>query len=128
MKDEDITVSYEESKKDFSSLLEDITYIDEHLRALFLEIYKNANTDRDAAQALFDNLITHMTAAKENIDAAHVMHGQNLTKYLERMNKANDQLMKLAEMVAALKKADEAINHDDVLSQIEKQTKGKRFG
>lgn len=128
MKDEDIIVEYEESKRDFSSLLREIPYIDDHLRVLFLEIYANANVDRDAAQALFDNLVTHMTAARENVDAAHVMHGQNLTKYLERMNKANDQLMKLAEMVTDAKKAEEAINHDDVLSQIEKTTRGKKFG
>jgi hypothetical protein len=30
----------------------------------------------------------------------HAVHGRSLASYLERMNKANDQLIKLAELVA----------------------------
>jgi hypothetical protein len=38
----------------------------------------------------------------------HYNHGLNLTKYLERMEKANNQLLKLAELVDKAKEKDES--------------------
>ena len=49
----------------------------------------------------------------------HATLGSTLTKYLERMNKANDQLLKLAELISKSESEYSAINADDLFSKIQ---------
>ncbi len=37
----------------------------------------------------------------------HTMHGDHIAKYMERMEKSNAQLLKLAELVQKLKESDD---------------------
>jgi hypothetical protein len=62
---------------------------------LWEEIYKNAVSDREKASMLITNLWKEITSDPEK----HVLFGTAMSKYLERMSKSNDQLIKLAELV-----------------------------
>lgn len=98
-------------------LLNDIT-IDPRLRSLWTEIYKNATRDRERACILYDDLIIKIHGL-QNDSNAHAIHGKTMTTYLERMSKSVDQLLKLAEQVAASKVETDQINTDDLFSEIE---------
>jgi hypothetical protein len=52
--------------------------------------------------------------------AQHAIHGNTLAKYLERMEKSNAQLIKLAELIdeAAEAEEDSLISEDDIYEQI----------
>ena len=65
------------------------------------EIYRNATADREKASMLITNLWKEVTADPEK----HALFGSAISKYLERMAKSNDQLIKLAELFQ--KKSDE---------------------
>jgi hypothetical protein len=54
-------------------------------------------------------MYTHLSGFVSADAQQHALHGPNIAKYIERMSRANDQLLKLAELVAvALEKEDEA--------------------
>ena len=50
--------------------------------------------------------------------AEHVAIGSTLAKYLERMNKSNEQLLKLADIIAKAEVENNRIDPDDLFSQI----------
>ena len=52
--------------------------------------------------------------------ADHISVGPTLSKYLERMNKSNDQLIKLADLIAKEEERAEAVDPDDIFSKIDK--------
>ena len=58
----------------------------------------------------------------------HAIHGQNLSRYMERMGKANDQILKLAELVANASESavEEVMTDEDVYDNIQK-TVGAAF-
>jgi hypothetical protein len=58
--------------------------------------------------------------------AEHAIHGQTLSKYMEKMSKATDQLLKLAELVAAAeekvpRELDERMADEDIYSSIQQK-------
>ena len=101
----------------FSDLIDKIEGIPGESRSLWKEIYENALEDRSNAYILFVDLYKEVA----NSAAGHMNHGGTLTKYLERMNKANDQLLKLAELIEDAKSASVEIDNDDLYDQIEKK-------
>jgi hypoxanthine-guanine phosphoribosyltransferase len=46
--------------------------------------------------------------------------GPTLSKYLERMNKSNDQLIKLAELIAKEEERAESVDPEDIFKKIDK--------
>lgn len=92
--------------RDFSALLQNIKGLDDKKKRLWLEIYSNAITDRQNAYAVF----TQLVRIAEDKSSEHAVHGRTIASFIERMSKANDQLIKLAELVA---KADEEISGID---------------
>ena len=46
--------------------------------------------------------------------------GPTLSKYLERMNKSNDQLIKLAELIAKEEERSDSVDPDDIFKKIDK--------
>ena len=80
------------------------------------EIYQNAFQDREKASMLVTNLWKEITADPEK----HALYGTTMTKYLERMSKSNDQLVKLAELMqrSDTEIVEEDVDIDDVYSQI----------
>jgi len=94
----------EEDLNEFSVLLDSLTTIDEKLRMLWKQIYRNSLEDRRNAHIIWLDLYTIVLGNPEQ----HVIHGDHLSKYLERMEKANAQLLKLAELVYKAKEKQEA--------------------
>jgi hypothetical protein len=79
----------------FIGLLDSIDTIDERLKLLWKQIYENALMDRRNAYIVWTDLFSAVHGNPEQ----HVIHGDHLAKYMERMEKANVQLLKLAELV-----------------------------
>ena len=48
----------------------------------------------------------------------HLQFGQLMSKYLERMSKCNDQILRLAELIAKEEEKSEVINSDDIFDRI----------
>ena len=100
--------------KDFTELLEKIETLSDKKRALWREIYENAISDRQNAYVMFMKLVK---IAKDQ-STEHAVHGKTIATYIERMSRANDQLIKLADLIAAAEKKDEEINPDDMFDKI----------
>lgn len=101
----------------FSQVLEKIEHADAKKRILWKEIYENAMLDRQNAHILFVEAYTTMSQGTTE----HATLGSTLSKYLERMNKANDQLIRLAELISKSENEHNAINADDLFSQIQEK-------
>ena len=79
----------------FSELLDSLAGVDERVKLLWKQIYENALTDRRNAYMVWSDLYMAVHGNPEQ----HVIHGDHLSKYMERMEKANTQVLKLAELV-----------------------------
>ena len=91
----------EDKIKEFGDILDSIENTGDKKKMLWKEIYENAVSDRENAYILFHEAYSSMMKST----AEHITVGPVLNKYLERMNKANDQLLKLAELISkAVKK------------------------
>jgi hypothetical protein len=102
---EEVKTQVKSGLQDFTSLLSDLE-LDPRLASLWKLIYSNAMTDRKNAFALWLDLYVKVF----NSDEKHFQHGQTLHKYMEAMSKANQQLLKLAELVD--KARDQKENYD----------------
>ena len=98
----------------FSDLLAQLESTEDKRKMLWIEIYENAVTDRENAALLFTDAYTQMQSGT----AEHISLGSTMSKYLERMNKANDQILKLAELISKAEARAAAIDPDDLFSQI----------
>jgi len=106
--------SIEEKTKKFEEMLSELVSSDDRKKLLWKEIYENANLDRQNAYVLFVEAYTQMRAGI----AEHAAIGATLSKYLERMGKSNEQLLKLAEIIARAEQENNKIDPDDLFSQI----------
>lgn len=106
--------SIEEKMKDFSDLLNNIETLDDKKKKLWAQIYENAIADRHNAFIMFKELVALVTGKSSE----HAIHGRSLSSYLERMNKANDQLIKLAELVARAENVGGGIDTEELYSQL----------
>ncbi|NBW06469.1 MAG: hypothetical protein EBR82_00410 [Caulobacteraceae bacterium] len=111
--DSELTV---ESKiKDFGELLEQIDGVSDKKKKLWKEIYENAITDRQNSYVLFNQLVDIV----QDKSAEHAIHGRTLAIYIERMSKANDQIIRLAELVSkSEKKDDPEIDPEEMFKKI----------
>lgn len=100
----------------FVELLDSITTIDDRLKLLWKQIYENALIDRRNAYMIWTDLYLTVHGNPEQ----HVIHGDHLSKYMERMEKANTQLLKLAELVYKAKDKQEAEEIPDSRSLFER--------
>ena len=98
----------------FGALLESIENLEDKKKHLWREIYENAIVDRMNAYMLFTDVYGCMTGDK----ADHVTLGPMMAKYIERMNKSNDQLLKLADLIAKEEEKAAAIDPDGLFAQI----------
>ena len=101
--------------KEFSELLNTLEASSDKKKILWCQIYENAVVDRENAGMLFTDVYKQMV----NAPAEHVTVGPILTKYIERMSKANDQLIRLAELIAKAEANAAALDTDDIFSQIQ---------
>lgn len=108
-------VPIEERVKEFSNLLDELESTSDKKKALWKEIYANAITDRNNALLLYNDLCADALLKTIN----HSLHAPNLAKYIEKMSKANDQLLKLAELIAQAEARDDEINPESIYSALE---------
>lgn len=90
-----ILKSKERKVAQFDEMLNSIEGLDDKKKILWSEIYKNAVTDRESASILFTDTIMQLKGNTAN----HSILGPVVVKYIERMSRANDQLIKLAEII-----------------------------
>jgi hypothetical protein len=108
--------SVEEKIRDFSGLLNQIESLSDKKRKLWTEIYENAISDRQNSYAMFARLVKIV----QDKSSEHAVHGKTIATYIERMSKANDQLIKLAELIAKAEKKDDEIDPDEMFDRINK--------
>ena len=120
MADEDIIGlderTAEDRIKDFSGLLQQIESLNDKKRKLWLEIYENAISDRQNSYAMFSRLVKIV----QDKSTEHAVHGKTIATYIERMSKANDQLIKLADLIARAERTNDEINPDDMYERMKR--------
>ena len=99
----DTEASIEEKIRDFSDLLTQIDGVSDKKKKLWREIYENAVTDRQNSYVLFTTLVEIV----QDKSTEHAVHGKTLATYIERMSKANDQIIRLAELVSKSERRDD---------------------
>lgn len=114
IENEDSWKEVSEKVKDFSTLLDQIESLSDKKKRLWKEIYENAVIDRQHAYAVFLEL-SQIVRGKST---EHAVHGRTIATYIERMSKANDQLIKLAELIARADNSSKEINPDDMFNMI----------
>lgn len=82
--------------KQFSDILDSLTSTEDKKKMLWKEVYENAVNDRENAGILFTDTLMQIKGNAAN----HNILGPVVVKYIERMSRANDQILKLAELIA----------------------------
>ena len=110
---EDRVREKEEKISKFSELLDSLESTEDKKKLLWREIYENSLNDRESARILLTDLLIQTRGNLAN----HGTYGTILTKYLERMSKSNDQILRLAELIAKEEDKD-VISSDDIFDEI----------
>lgn len=106
--------SVEERLRDFSDLLKNIDNLSDKKRQLWREIYENAISDRQNSYTMFAKLVK----ITQDKSTEHAVHGKTIATYIERMSKANDQLIKLAELIAKADSSNDDIDPEEMFERI----------
>lgn len=104
----------EEKIKEFSDILDALEKTEDKKKMLWKESYQNALDDRENANILLVDLMK----VSMNNSTNHLQFGSLMAKYLERMSKSNDQILKLAELIAKEQEANESVTPDEIFSKI----------
>ena len=99
----------------FKELLDNLEEIDDKKKILWKEIYDNAVNDRNMADMLFTDSWQRMNGSNP---LTHEVVGSTMSKYLERMCKSNEQILRLAELIHKAEEKSSKINPDDLFDQI----------
>lgn len=106
----------DEKIKDFSDLLDELESTQDKKKLLWKDAYKNALDDRSSASVLVDDLLLQIQGNVNN----HVQLGSIISKYLERMSKSNDQILRLAELISKEEPSNKEMSPDDIFGEINK--------
>jgi hypothetical protein len=98
-------------KENFKTLLDTVNSLDDKKKFLWLDIYTNAFKEIDMAYRLFNEAYASFDTSSE---VSHAEVGPILVKYLERASKANEQLLKLANMLEEAEGKSEETALDDI--------------
>lgn len=104
----------EDQIKNFSDILDSIDSLENKKKMLWKDIYENSLEDREKAKMLFNDAYISMQGGINE----HMNIGAILSKYIERMSKSNDQILKLAELIAKEEEKSEVISDDDIFNKI----------
>ena len=97
----------------FSDLLDTLTNTEDKKKFLWKESYQNALDDRENANILLVDLMK----VSMNNTTNHIQFGTLMAKYLERMSKSNDQILKLAELLSK-EMQEQQISDDEIFDKI----------
>jgi prefoldin subunit 5 len=100
--------------KQFSEILDSLQSTEDKKKLLWKEIYQNAVEDRDSANKLFSDAYNQMGGGMFE----HATMGAVMTKYLERMNKSNEQILKLAELISKAEEKASQVSPDELFAKI----------
>lgn len=106
--------SKQEKIENFKKIIDDIESIDDKKKSLWKEIYENALEDRQNAQMMFRKLVFIV----EDKSAEHAVHSRTIASFIERMNKSNDQFIKLADLIAKSQEQNDSIDPDAIFEKI----------
>ena len=110
-------ITKQENKiKEFSDLLDSLSKTEDKKKLLWKESYQNALDDRENAHIL----LTDLMKVSMNNSTNHLQFGSLMAKYLERMSKSNDQILKLAELIAKEVEDAETLTDDEIFQKIAK--------
>lgn len=115
-KNDDIIKQRQERLDEFQRVLDSLESVKSEKKRLWHEIYENAMVEYEEAYDLYKDLKQAVKGDTHN----HSLHGMLITKYLERMNKANDHFLRLAELVEKAGGGEPKINKSDIYEQIAK--------
>jgi hypothetical protein len=104
----------ENSIKNFADILDSIDSLEDKKKLLWKEIYENALEDREKSKMLFNDAYISMQGGVNE----HMNIGAIMSKYIERMSKSNDQILKLAELIAKEEEKAETISEDEIFGKI----------
>lgn len=104
----------EKQIKNFADILDTLESIEDKKKMLWKEIYENSLEDREKAKLLFNDAYISMQGGINE----HMNIGAVMSKYLERMCRSNDQILKLAELISKEEEKTENISEDDIFSKI----------
>lgn len=110
-------LSQKKKIQNLESLLSSLNHIEDQVKTLWIEIYENASLDRERAEILYSDL---MLKTLGNI-SHHTINGPILAKYLERMCRSNEQILKLAEIINQANESDGVFEKNDIFSKIRKK-------
>ena len=110
----DKTEIQENKIKNFSDILDNIGSLEDKKKMLWKEIYENSLEDREKAKMLFNDAYISMQGGVNE----HMNIGAVMSKYLERMCRSNDQILKLAELISKEEEKAETISEDDIFNRI----------
>ena len=115
---EELDSRIEKQMEDFAFLLDSLSTVEEKTKALWRQIYENAVQDRRNSYLMWIDLYKNVHGKITE----HAIHGATLAKYMERMNKTNEQLIKLAELVgkASEEEIEENLTEEDMYDRINK--------
>ena len=106
--------SKEKQIRNFADILDSIDTLENKKKALWKEIYENALEDREKSKLMFNDAYISMQGGINE----HMNIGAIMSKYIERMSKSNDQILKLAELIAKEEEKSEVVSDDDIFSKI----------
>lgn len=101
--------------KMFSELLDSLTELDDKKKLLWKEIYDNAVNDRNLADMLFTDSWQRMNGPNA---LTHEVVGSTMSKYLERMCKSNEQILRLAELIQKAEEKASKIDPEELFDKI----------
>lgn len=98
----------------FADILDDLSTTEDKKKLLWKEVYENALVDRENAGMLFTDAWSRMGTGSTE----HATLGSTLTKYLERMSKSNEQILKLVELITKAEEQSTKIEPEDIFTNI----------
>lgn len=101
--------------ENFSDLLDSLSKTEDKKKLLWKEAYQNSLDDRENAHIL----LTDLLKISLNNSTNHLQFGTLMSKYLERMSKSNDQILKLAELIAKEQEIADTISDDEIFNKIQ---------
>ena len=105
----------EQKLKNFADILDTLESLEDKKKMLWKEIYEHSIEDREKAKLLFNDAYISMQGGVNE----HMNIGSIMSKYIERMSKSNDQILKLAELIAKEEEKSEQISDDDIFARIQ---------
>lgn len=110
-------ISVSERVVNFTKMIDSMETLSSKKKELWKEIYTNALIDRNHALICYNNLQDKALANSTE----HAIHAPNIAKYIASMSKSNDQLIRLAELIAEAETAETSIDSEEIYNALEEK-------